>query len=439
MHEGQVSIPTYPYAEFTTQATDNNYNISYAVLDRSAYDASGPVPSDMNYRILVVENEYLKLTFLPDVGGRLYEVVYKPTGHRETYRNPVLKPSPWGPPEQGWWLAAGGIEWCLPVDEHGYEWGIPWKISAAGDGKSIAVTLRDTGPNVQDRVRAVIVVKLEAGAAYFTIQPRIENPTGAPLAVKYWTNAMLAPGGRNGPSADLHFVLPDAVRAVTIHSRGDESLPGPGERMPWPVVGGVDLSRLGNWSRWLGFFEDPAAGNFIGVYDLGYDEGMVRIFPADVAQGAKGFAFGWKDPIPATNWTDDGSSYVEIHGGLAPTFGASVTIPAGGALQWTETWYPVAGLGGLRYANGMAALNLSAGGGQAQVSAAVTRAWSGDVVFVLDGNERWRQAVSLVPGQPFRASVPLGDKAPQSAQLTLRLEAPNGENVAQYSVNLDLK
>jgi hypothetical protein len=439
MHEGQVTIPTYPYAAFLTEGWNESFRVPYSVLDRGAYDASSPVPRDVTYRTLVVENEYVRLTFLPDLGGRLYEVLYKPTGHRETYRNPVLKPSPWGPPEQGWWLAAGGIEWCLPVEEHGYEWDIPWKVYAEGDGQSISVSLRDTAANVQDRVRAEIVVKLEAGAAYFTIRPRIENPTGAPLAVKYWTNAMLAPGGQNAPSADLRFVLPDALGAVTVHSRGDEFLPAAGERMSWPGTNGVDMSRLGNWNRWLGFFENPAVGGFMAVYDNGYDEGMVRVFPADVAKGAKVFAMGWQDPIPPSTWTDDGSSYVEIHGGPAPTFGDSVTIPAGGSLQWTESWYPMAGLGGLRYANKAAALNLAAGAGQARIGVAVTRAWSGAVVLLLDDQEVWRQEVSLMPGKPFRELVPLGEGIPQTGQLALRLEGADGAVVSQYGAEFNLR
>jgi len=439
MREGQVTISTYPYASFTTPAWNETPagNMPYVVLDRAAYDASNPVPRDVTYRTLVVENEYLKLTFLPDVGGRLYEVIFKPTGHRETYRNSVLKPSPWGPPEQGWWLAVGGIEWCLPVEEHGYEWGVPWKLLSSQDAQGVTVTLRDS--DAQDRVRAEILVRLEAGAGYFTIRPRLENPTGAPLTVKYWTNAMLAPGGRNVPSAGLRFVLPDAVTTVTVHSRGDDFLPGYNERMSWPVFDGTDLSRLGNWNRWLGFFEDPAIGEFIAVYDENYDEGMVRVFPADVARGAKGFGFGWNDPVPANNWTDDGSSYVEIHGGPVPTFAGSATIPAGSYLQWTETWYPAAGLGGLRYANATAALNLAAGGGSAQVAVAVARTWSGDIALWMNGQERWRQGVSLVPGQPFRSAIPLGEDAPQTGRLTLRLEAPNGAVVAEYGADLKLK
>jgi hypothetical protein len=282
-------------------------------------------------------------------------------------------------------------------------------------------------------VRAAVAVRLEAGAGYFTIRPRLENPTGASLAIKYWTNAMLAPGGRNAPSADLRFILSDAVTAVTVHSRGDDWLPGADERMPWPIYNDIDLSRLGNWNRWLGFFEDPAAGGFMAVYDHGYDEGVVRIFPG-TAQGAKGFGFGWNDRISPDNYTDDASGYVEMHGGPAPTFADSVTLLAGGHLEWAETWYPVAGMGGLRYANAAAALDLTAGGRQIQIAVATTRRWSGDVVLLLGETEFWRSQVSLAPGKPLRQTVI--PEAPWSGPVTLRLVASDGSVTAEYRTDL---
>ena len=437
MREGEVTIPTYPYASFTSEAWNESFGMSYDVLDRAAYDASNPAPVELSYRTFIVENQYIRLTFLPDVGGRLYEVLYKPTGHLVTYRNRVLKPSPWGPPEQGWWLAAGGFEWCLPVEEHGYEWEVPWKLTASSDGQSVTVLLRDSSAG--DRVQAEIAVRLEAGAAAFTIRPRLENPTSAPVEVKYWTNAMLAPGGQNRPSADLRFVLPDSVTAVTVHSRGDESLPDYEQRMSWPVHNGIDYGRLGNWNRWLGFFEDPAAGGFAAIYDEGYDEGMVRVSTAGAVPGSKVFAFGWQDPIPSNNWTDDGSSYIELHSGPAPTFDDSVTIPAGGSLQWTETWYPVAGLGGLRCANETAALNLSAGGGQARAAAATPRSWSGDLVLLLNGQEVWRQGVSLQPGQPSVSTIDLPADAPSTGRLALHLEGTDGAVLTECSAELSLE
>jgi hypothetical protein len=354
-----------------------------------------------------------------------------------TYRNAVLKPSPWGPPEQGWWLAAGGFEWCLPVEEHGYEWNVPWKLSATGDGKSVTVTVRDSSSD--DRVQAEIAIRLKAGAGFFTIQPRLENPTGAPLEIKYWTNAMLAPGGQNKPSADLRFVLPDSVTDVLVHSRGDEYLPDGAQRMPWPVVDGTDLSRLGNWNRWLGFFEAPATGGFVAAYDEGHDEGIVRVYAADEVPGSKIFGFGWQDPISSSTWTDDDSSYVELHSGPAPTFDDVVTIPAGGRLQWTEFWYPVAGMGGLRCADATAAINLSASDSRAHVAIVVPSSWSGDSVLLLDGQEQWRKSVSLEPGQPFLDTVDLGISVPHSGQLALRLEAADGALLSECSVALGVE
>jgi hypothetical protein len=250
---------------------------------------------------------------------------------------------------------------------------------------------------------------------------------------------MLAPGGRNAPSAELRFVLPDSVTSVTVHSRGDEFLPGYNQRMPWPIANGRDLSRLGNWTRWLGFFEDPAAGDFAAVYDEAYDEGLIRVFPADVVQGAKAFAFGWSDPIPASNWTDDNSSYVELHSGPAATFDDSVTLPSGGHMEWTEIWYPVAGIGGLRQANGAAALNLQAGGGQAQIGVATTRPWKGNVVLQMDGQERWQMSTTLSPGQPLRQTISLGPDVPETGQLTLRLVTSDGGVLAEYSADFRLK
>ncbi len=438
VYERQIGITTYPYADYVTEAWNQAFNMPYSVLDWAAYKASNPSPVEVVYRSLVLENEYLRLTFLPELGGRLYEVYFKPTGHRETYRNPVLKPSPWGPPEQGWWLAAGGLEWCLPVEEHGYEWGVPWTVQVSPDAKGATVILRDTFAD--DRVRAEVEVRLETGVGYFTIRPRLENPTGAPLPVKYWTNAMLAPGGQNAPSAELRFVLPDTATTVTVHSRGDQSLPGHNEQMSWPVYNGVDMSRLGNWNRWLGFFQDPAVDGFMAVYDEGYDEGVVRVLPHDAqaVRGAKGFGFGWHDPIPAGNWTDDGSSYVEIHSGPAPTFDDSVTLAAGGHLQWTETWYPVAGLGRLNFANDTIALGLKANDGRAEIAVTTSKPWQGDLILLLDGQECWREAVSLVPGRPFRDSAVLGDDSPQSGQLMLRVEGPDGRLVAEYGTDCRL-
>ncbi len=147
-----ITIPTYPYTTCLSSAYDPLYNITYPKLDGNSYNPWGKVP--VAYELLVLENDYLLVTLLPQLGGRVYRMIYKPTGHNELYQNPVIKPTHWGPPQQGWWLAAGGLEWCLPVDEHGYEWGQPWSWSAITSTAGVTVTLRDT--LASDRIRAAI-------------------------------------------------------------------------------------------------------------------------------------------------------------------------------------------------------------------------------------------------------------------------------------------
>jgi hypothetical protein len=108
-------------------------------------------------------------------------------------------------------------------------------------------------------------------------------------------------------------------------------------------------------------------------------------------------------------------------------------------VQWTETWYPVAGLGGLRYANVEAALNLATGDGQAIVAVAAPRRWNGDLVLLLNGQEQWRREISLLPGEPLQVQIPLGAEVPQMGKLTVRMASPDGSVTAEYSAELDLK
>jgi uncharacterized repeat protein (TIGR01451 family) len=376
-----LTIATYPYAGFLHTHHSESYNMDYLWLDWSAYDASGP-PSPRDYTALVVENPWLRLTFLPELGGRLYGVTVKATGEELLYQNPVLKPTHWGPTEQGWWLAAGGIEWCLPVDEHGYEWGVPWSYHVTTTAEGATISLWDT--EATDRLRANITFFLPADRAAFQITPRLENPTSMPVALKFWDNAMLAPGAANTVGQDLRFVLP--TDQVTVHSRGDGYLPGPGEAMAWPTFNGIDLSRLGNWNQWLGFFARPqAAEDWAGVYAQGVQRGVARIFPHDVAVGVKGFGLGWASPIDPSTWTDDGSFYVELHGGPSPTFWDAVTLSAGQLLEWTETWLPLRGLPALSTATPEAALGLKAGGADLDLGVVLARAANGLSVRL------WRQ------------------------------------------------
>jgi uncharacterized repeat protein (TIGR01451 family) len=408
VYPSSITLNTYNYAGYLVTRYDSTYNMYYRVLDWGAYRHKLRTWGPQTYDTIVMENDYLAATIIPALGGRVYSLVFKPTGNNEFYSNTIVKPTRWGPPQQDWWIAAGGMEWCLPVDEHGYEWGVPWAAATSADGDGVYVTLTDT--TATDRLRAQITLHLPHDRAYLNVTPRIENPAGQGFWYKYWTNVQVAPGPNNTLSADFHFILP--TDQVTVHSTGDSRVPGPGEAMSWPRYKGLDWDRLGTWDEWIGFFARPAASrDYQGVYDYGVDEGLARVFPSTIARGAKGFAWGWNEAHPSYEWTRDGSYYAEIHGGIAPTFWDLTYLPPGGAIQWTETWYPVAGIGGLATANAQAALNLEVSGAQVTIGAQPTADRPGGVVALCRPGEATPLSVAaagLSPGTPYQATLTAG-------------------------------
>ena len=414
-----ISINTYPYHGFLHHAVDSEHNFPYRWLDRQAYENSGPSPSPQDYTLLVLENDYLVATLMPELGGRVYQLIYKATGSNELYQNTVIKPTNWGPLiwEENWWLAAGGIEWCFPVEEHGYVWGEPWSWSVVTSTAGVTVTVWDS--EAGDRLTASVDVSLPADRGMLVITPHLENPTAADLDYKFWLNAALAPGPGNQPTAGLEFIF--TSDQMSVHSTSDPVFPcdwpddpdGPDCLFSWPVHAERDFSLLGNWDGWLGFFEYPsAADDFIGVYSRDSDEGVARVFPSHTARGAKGFAPGWARPIDSHLWTDDGSGGVELHGGIAPTFWDTAVLTALSTLSWTEYWYPVGDIGTISTATEDAALGLRQTGNLFEVGVHPTQAWSiGQTVLHLWDRSTCVELATwsmpaVSPGNPYQTLVP---------------------------------
>ena len=424
VYEASVTLPTYPYERYLSPARNETYNWPYQRFDKERYQREKPGPENRTYKLLVLENAYLKVTILPELGGRIWQAIHKPTGANLFYQNPVVKPSPWGAPEQLGWLALGGLEWSLPVVEHGYAWGVPWGYSPLQHSPDLASVTVFT-PRDGRYLSASVTITLRAGAASFDVEPTISNASDHTLDFAFWSTAMLAPGSGNKPSASTHFLLPG--QQMTVHSTGDGRLPAPGQPFNWPVHNGVDYSWLGNYQQWLGFFERPAArGPYTAIYDTAADAGGVRLYPASVARGSKVFALGWGAAIGSDNFTDDGSAYVELHGGLAATFDDSYRLPAGGAVSWREVWYPVHAIGGLSYADEVAAIHLFPRDGGLHAGFYPTRPMDGVLIASVGGREVGRLPIKASPDAPFVGRFLSGDQLPNSAPLTIRFEDAAG-------------
>ena len=425
-YEATVTLPTFPYERYQSDAYDPQYNWHYKRFDYERFRAEAPQPELRTYQTVVLENRYLRLIVLPELGGRLWRVIDKSTGNDLFYHNPVVMPSPWGPPGMQGWFALGGLEWDLPVAEHGYAWGTNWEVTALQrNGQQAAVTL--TLPRAGQYLEASINISLAADEAAFTVAPTITNVSSEPVRFAFWHSAALAPGKNNTPSAETRFIVPS--ENIAVHSTDDSALPGFGHTLHWPSDNGRDLSRLGNWDQYLGFFEWPAAhGPFVAVYDPLQDAGAVRVFPDASVRGSKIFALGWQHPLDTNYYTTDGSTYVELHGGLAPTFADQVALAAGESVQWRETWYGVHGIGGITQANEHGALTWQQSGGDLEVGFYPTRAVSGDVVVLADGRPVVRQPFAAQPDAPFVTRLSLNENGdvPPGASLTVQVQDKAG-------------
>jgi hypothetical protein len=428
-YETTLSIDTYPYADYLWQEMDVRYGIPLWRLDRIAYDAAYPTPAPQTYRALVVENEYLQLTFLPELGGRLYRCVYKPTGQNIFYQNPVVKPSRWGPltpAEHNWWLAVGGMEWALPVYEHGYEFGIPWDYSVQVASHGISITLWDA--ETKDRLRSEVQVTLPSQRAAFIVRPQLTNPLPGDVRVQLWVNAMLTLGSPT-LTPETEFILP--AGPIVVHSTGDATLAAAGHTMTWPSYDGRDLSRYANWRQWLGLFIQQPEQDFVGAYNHATEMGVARVFSSQQVSGVKLFAFG-SDFGDRTHYTDDDSQYFELWGGPNRTFWSAddVLLPAGDEIAWEETWLPFAGIGGLTFANEIVTLYLGRRAGWIDLGLSVSTPIQGWIRLMSDeGDSIWEQEIVLSPASPLLRQVDVTD----DVKLNLVLIDRAGEVLLDFS------
>jgi len=393
----ELLISTYAYQQ-ALYTDSQNAGHPYPLLDP---ERVGP-PELSRYRVLRMRNEYLELTLMPELGGRIYQCRFLPTGQDLFYNNRVIKPTRWGPEDQGWWLAVGGMEFCLPVDEHGYLTAEPWNLELTRhtDGSATAVmAIVERSRNI----KAWVDISLRPREAGFRIRTTLHNPGPEAQSLQYWINAMLSPGS-HGVGSSLRFYYP--ASEVVVHSSGDSSLPGAHATMSWPEYGGRDLSAYANWKNWLGFFAPDLSAPFTAVYDQDSQLGLVRVFPSSIARGAKLFGFGLHFGDVGM-YTDDGSQYVEMWGGLTPTFWDYALLEPQSTIVWEETWYVISQCGGPALATADAVLSVA----QSDDHLDVTVASPGEhrwVLRIVRGEEQVaEEAFAVRPDAPFRIRIQL--------------------------------
>jgi Flp pilus assembly protein TadD len=271
--------------------------------------------SQRAFTSLVLENEYLRVTVLPEVGGKVVSIFHKPHQRELIYCNPVFQPGNLAL-RNAW--TSGGIEWNTGQVGHHYHTCAPVDCARV-EGLDGAPVLRMYAWERIKRYPYQIDLHLPPGSPFLFARVRIINPNEHEIPMYWWTNiGMLEPeGGRVLVPADTTY------HGLTVYD--------------CPVIKGLDYSYSTQVKRAYDLFFRIKEGQ--RPWEAYFDRdgrGFVHTSTARL-RGRKLFAWGmgqggrrWSEYLAAPNMP-----YVEIQAGLAYT--QSHTVPMPGKTEWTWT------------------------------------------------------------------------------------------------------
>ncbi|MEW5976719.1 MAG: DUF5107 domain-containing protein [Acidobacteriota bacterium] len=418
---GRLEVPTYTFGRTETGAplfksvpAPGHY--PYTALDRDSLSAK-PVP--VKYESLTLENEYLKVVFLPELGGRLWSAHDKVANREVFYYTSVIKPSRYN--QRGAW-PVGNLEVYGPYDAHMLTWPgepWPWALKRNADG-SASVVLSHIDHFFRNKVS--LEVTLRPGRTFLETTIKLWNGNLLPNRYLLWTNAGV-------PATEgTRFVYP-----MTRTIGHDTS-----ELGTWPVVDGVDLSWYKNNKNMLGVFGLDLYDHFIAAYDYQQDYGTVCTADRLLARGVKTWTWG-TGPAAVRHmesYTDGNVPYIEVQSGRFVWDGNYEFINPGKSDGWTEYWYGIGGLGGLSSASRDAALflNLPEGHrGRATLAVTPTGNFAGAELELLVGEAQvWKIVADLAVGQVFKTAIELPESAAHNV-IILKVTSREGRSLAYYS------
>jgi Domain of unknown function (DUF5107) len=335
---------------------------------------------DRTFTTHVLENRYLKVTLLPEFGGRILSIIYKPTGHEQLYRNEVGVPYgiKGGIFYYDWLMVYGGIFPTFPDAEHGKTWLKPWDFKVVkenADEVTVSMSLKDdfeysAAPRKfsgSTGLEATYYVTLKADRAALDTRVVLKNPQPKTIKYEYWTCTTLAPGSdpkNPKTTGGAEIIAPIKAYSTPDWSKnlsdGDKSA-GPGK---WSFE---QLRYFRNWPT-MGIAyaaPDMQGGNFWGVINHDNEEGIIRIADNTITPGLKMWTWGFSSFTNETDARKDPNEqrpYIELWAGVSDQFFHSANFPALGEVSIPETYSPTVGMSNVTHANESILINFSAEG-----------------------------------------------------------------------------
>lgn len=340
------TVKTYPFSDPDPVADPSDLFYPYFRFD--GFSAKG---TDRQWKVVSLENDYIKLTLFPEIGGKIWGAVDKTTGKEFIYNNHVVKfrdiamRGPW---------TSGGIEFNFGIIGHAPTSSTPvdYVTRQKPDG---SVSCYVSSYELITRTLWTVEVNLPKDKAYFTTTTTWHNSSSIDQPYYQWMNAGYPAAGNVefcypgtnyiGHGGELHsFPLDEQGRDISWYEKNDF-----GNSKSYHIVGKYN--------------------DFYGAYWHDNDFGSIHHADYDEKLGMKIFLWGlsreggiWEDLL-----TDTNGQYIELQSGRMynqPASNSSLTPYKHTAFgpqatdRWTEYWFPVKGIKGVSKASRIGALNV---------------------------------------------------------------------------------
>lgn len=405
--EEKVVIPTYPIG-----APEKNpmflekrvyQGSSGVVYPHAVVESISDTKVDQTYRAVFLENRYIKIMILPELGGRIQMAYDKVKERHFIYYNRVIKPALVG--LTGPWIS-GGIEFNWPQHHRPSTFEpVDYTIKENEDG-SKTVWLNEV--ERMFRTKGMAGFTLYPGKAYIEIAGRLYNRTPFPQTFLWWANPAVK------VNDDYQSVFPPDVHAVYDHGKRDVS--------SFPIAKGVyykvdyspgtDISRYKNIPVPTSYMVVSSKYDFIGGYEHDTRGGLLHVADHHLVPGKKQWTWGhgafgraWD-----RNLTDEDGPYIELMTGVytdnQPDFS---WLQPGEEKTFVQYFMPYREVGLVKNANKEVVINLEIRGAEADVKLYATAVYNNlGVRLLMGGDILFEEVIATSPEQPYLKTVPLG-------------------------------
>ena len=379
--QGTLTLPTYEEGAPDTnppfdQYANSRFNYPYTLRDNLTNRRT-----DHAWRAVFLENEYLKCSVLPDLGGHIYTCIDKISGQPMFYENPSIKKADIS--YRGAW-AAFGIEFNFPVSHNWVSLSpVDFAFGQREDGSAFAQV-----GNI-DRVYGMqwsVEIILRPHSTVLEERVVLNNRSDVRHRFYWWNNAGLQAWDDSRIQYPMRFAASHGFREV----------------QPWPVeADGTDLSVVKNQTKGpVSLFVHGSREPFMGVWHPHTNTGTVHF--ADYAQLPAKKIWSWGTDADGLDWrkalSDNDSAYVEVQAGLFRNQETYAFLEPRQAISFSEFWMPVRDIGGISRANLAGVVHLSRRENALVAALNMNQAVAGATLRILAGDkEVFRERTDLTP------------------------------------------